>query len=108
VEIGREFDANVFDDMTTRLPRCSHFMDEFASQNTARILEDVHPANGPRRLRYSVTSDLGTDYYSSARVSGLILSGEAKDGHQPLLDDLFENTLRRILARVNARYPSKV
>jgi hypothetical protein len=103
VEIGREFEPAVFDDMTTRLPRCSHFIDEFASQNTVRILEDVHPANGPWRLRYSVTSDLGTDYYSYARASGLILTGEAKDGHQQLLDALFENTLRRILARANAR-----
>jgi hypothetical protein len=99
VEIGREFDAKVFDDMTMRLPRCSHFIDEFRSQNTVRILEDVHPANGLRRLRYSVTSDLGTDYYSYARVSGLILTGEAEDGHQQLLDGLFENTLRRAVAK---------
>ncbi|HEY9304213.1 MAG TPA: hypothetical protein VIO95_07980 [Mycobacterium sp.] len=103
VEVGREFDPSVFDDMATRLPRCSHFIDEFGYRNTVRILEDVHSADGQRHLRYSVTSDLGTDYYSYSRVSRLILTAEAKDGHQPLLDDLFENTLRRILARANVR-----
>lgn len=102
VEIGREFDPTIFDDMASRLPRCGHFTDEFGYQDTVRVLEDAHPANGPRRLRYSVTSDLGTDYYSYARAAGLILTAQAKDGRQQLLDDLFENTVRRIIARANA------
>jgi len=99
VKLGREFNPVGFDTLVRHVYQCLNP----SSARTVRIFEDSRPAGGPQRFRYAVTTTSGhithTDYYSYARVSALIFSGSATDGHQPLLDTLFEDTLRRIRQR---------
>jgi hypothetical protein len=104
LSIGREFNPSVFDEMRTLATQCPHFHARFPGFDfTVRILEDTRPADGPQRFRYRVTityghdpvNTIGSDDYAYARISGLIVSGTATDGHQRLLDQLFGDTLRR-------------
>jgi hypothetical protein len=105
LSIGREFNTSVFDEMRTLASQCPHFRARnFGFDFTVHVLDDTHPADGPQRFRFNVIVSYGrnpvhtiaVDDYVYARISGLIVSGKATDGHQRLLDQLFNDTLRRI------------
>jgi hypothetical protein len=104
LSIGREFNPSVFDEMRTLATQCPHFPARVPGFDfTVHIIEDIRSAAGPQRFRYRVTVTyghspvhvIGSDDYAYARISGLIVSGMATDGHRRLLDELFGDTLRR-------------
>lgn len=105
MQVGREFNPTVFDDMRTLVSRCSYFRTRFPGFGyTVRILENSSPLGALQRFRYTVTvtdehnpaDTIDTDYYWYARVSGLIVSGMGTTGHQQMLDRFVEDTLRRV------------
>lgn len=92
-----------FDEMIALVSRCLRFTGGYQIGYRVHILEDSRSADGPRRFRYSLTTTLPsgtikTAYMSYARLSGLIVSGSSRIGHQQAFDALFEDTLRRIRA----------
>jgi hypothetical protein len=107
VTLAREFDRGGFTAMIDLVSRCSRFNSGGLLIYTVRVLEDSRPANGPQRFRIVKTtaasngdpSVAGTEYYSYARTSRLILIGYARDGNEGLLDTVFDNTLRRMASR---------
>jgi hypothetical protein len=112
MEVGREFNPAVFDEMRSRVSRCLHFRVRFPGfLYTVRILEDSRPVGAPQRFRYSVTvtdednsaHTIATHYYSYARVSGLIVSGMGTTGHEHMLDRFFEDILHRTHAADHPR-----
>lgn len=102
--IGREFRPKGFDEMIARVSRCATFITQpFSTHCTARILEDRRRPGEPQIFRYSVTTDFGgghtrVRYYSYARTSRLILSGESIEADRDVFDRLFAETMIRIRA----------
>lgn len=108
LRIGREYNPAGFDDVIALVSRCPRFDSSPVARPqfgyTVRILEDSRPSEGPQRFRYAVTTQIGvpgratqsTDYFSYARMSGLILSGSGSDGHQRDFDASFDEALDRI------------
>jgi len=105
--VGREFDPAGFDALISLVSRCSRFASAAVGGYAVQVLEDSRPDAGPQRFRYSLTTTVSgepanvsrTDYYSYARISGLILSGSGSTGHEQAFDGLFDSTLRRIASR---------
>ena len=106
LSIAREFDRGGFDAMIDLVSRCSRFTSGGVIIYSVRVLEDSRPANGPQRFRIVETtasasgnpSVARTEYFSYARISGLVLTGYGRNDNQQLLDDLFDSTLRRLQA----------
>lgn len=108
--IGREFDPAGFADMVDLVSRCPNSTwlirpgDEI--RYTVRILENTYPDGGPQRFRYALTTAVDghrtgqprTEFFSYARVAGLVLSGSGSAGHQQEFDELFDHTLSRLQA----------
>jgi hypothetical protein len=105
MEVGREFNPDVFDQMRTLVLQCEHFhASNFGFDFTTSILEDTRPADAPQRFRYTMTVSWGqnpvhrlaSDDYAYARFDHLIVSAKATAAHGPLLHQFFTDALRRI------------
>ena len=108
LRIGREYNPVGFDDMIALVSRCLRFTanpsTRFSVSYSVRILESSRPAGGPEQFRYALTTQFAApgrtsrseDYFSYARMAGLVLSGSGSDGHQQIFDATFAKVLNRI------------